>query len=291
MGSCSVFLCSWREQEEEKGAASLWGGQHAAPAHPGAAGCPAPGRAIDRGHIPEGCQRDGASGAEGGPGRQCGRRPGKPACAPAGRHLEGLPPKHPWQTACDQPLCRVDDSSGKDNQAGEGGRVGSGGRQVACSKPPPPQAAAVPAPAYRPQCVHQQDELQQYGHRVGPNLLSPANEDLLPLELLLEVPDKVNMLEEFLIENCRKIFGEEMAGLSSPPVEELPAPMDRSTELPLEEQCGPAGEADVEHQAKAFLDAPPSLLILQKAAGAHTVMGSETAEYGSSTNAGTTCLM
>ncbi|KAM9603749.1 uncharacterized protein ACIBXB_002884 [Morphnus guianensis] len=69
-----------------------------------------------------------------------------------------------------------------------------------------------------------------------------------------------------------------MAGLSSPPVEELPAPMDRSTELPLEEQCGPAGEADVEHQAKAFLDAPPSLLILQKAAGADTVMGSETVE-------------
>ncbi|KAM9593486.1 uncharacterized protein ACIBXB_005156 [Morphnus guianensis] len=86
------------------------------------------------------------------------------------------------------------------------------------------------------------------------------------------------MLVEFLIENCRKIFGEKMAGLSSPPVEELPAPMDRSTELPLEEQCGPAGEADVEHQAKAFLDAPPSLLILQKAAGADTVMGSETAE-------------
>ncbi|KAM9593526.1 T-cell activation Rho GTPase-activating protein-like [Morphnus guianensis] len=153
-----------------------------------------------------------------------------------------------------------------------------GGRQVACSKPPPSQAAAVPPPAYWPQCVHQQDELQQYGHRVGPNLLSPANEDLLPLELLLEVPDKVNMLVEFLIENCRKIFGEKMAGLSSPPVEELPAPMDRSTELPLEEQCGPAGEADVEHQAKAFLDAPPSLLILQKAAGADTVMGSETAE-------------
>ncbi|XP_029862121.1 T-cell activation Rho GTPase-activating protein-like [Aquila chrysaetos chrysaetos] len=39
-----------------------------------------------------------------------------------------------------------------------------GGRQVACSKSPRPQAAAVPAPAYRPQRVHQQDELQQSGH-------------------------------------------------------------------------------------------------------------------------------
>ncbi|KAM9593501.1 uncharacterized protein ACIBXB_005173 [Morphnus guianensis] len=104
-----------------------------------------------------------------------------------------------------------------------------GGRQVACSKSPRPQAATVPAPAYRRQCVRQQVELQQSGHRVGPKLLSPVNEDLLPLELLLEVPHKVNMLVELLIENCRKIFGEEMAGLSSPPVEELPVPMDRST--------------------------------------------------------------
>ena len=41
---------------------------------------------------------------------------------------------------------------------------------------------------------------------------------------------------------------------------------------------GPAGEADVEHQAKAFLDAPASLLILQRAAGGDAVVGAESAE-------------
>ncbi|XP_069626404.1 rho GTPase-activating protein 20-like isoform X2 [Haliaeetus albicilla] len=90
---------------------------------------------------------------------------------------------------------------------------------------------------------------------------------------MLEVTKKVKVLVEFLIENCREIFGEEMAGLSSPSAEESPAPMGRSTELPLEEQRNPAGEADVDHQAKAFLDTPRSLLILQKAAGAAMEVG------------------
>ncbi|XP_075004041.1 T-cell activation Rho GTPase-activating protein-like [Calonectris borealis] len=113
---------------------------------------------------------------------------------------------------------------------------------------------------------------------LGPNLLSPASEDLLPLEAMLEVTQKVKVLVEFLIENHCEVFGEETTGLSSPSAEASPAPMDRSTELPLEEQRGPAGDADMEHQAKAFLDTPASLLVLQKAAGADTVAGSETAE-------------
>ncbi|KAM6229513.1 T-cell activation Rho GTPase-activating protein-like [Spheniscus humboldti] len=45
---------------------------------------------------------------------------------------------------------------------------------------------------------------------VGPNLLSPANEDLLPLEAMLEVTEKVKALVEFLTENCCEIFGEGM---------------------------------------------------------------------------------
>ncbi|XP_010283243.1 PREDICTED: T-cell activation Rho GTPase-activating protein-like, partial [Phaethon lepturus] len=113
---------------------------------------------------------------------------------------------------------------------------------------------------------------------VGPNLLSPANEELLPLEAMLEATEKVNALVEFLIEKCCDIFGEEMAGLPSPSAAQSPAPMDRSTELPLEEQHGPAGEDGVEHRAKAFLEVPLSLLVLQKAAGADPVVGSETAE-------------
>ncbi|KAM6084882.1 T-cell activation Rho GTPase-activating protein-like [Theristicus caerulescens] len=38
---------------------------------------------------------------------------------------------------------------------------------------------------------------------VGPNLLSPPNEELLPLEAMLEVTQKVNVLVEFMIENPR----------------------------------------------------------------------------------------
>ncbi|XP_075004036.1 T-cell activation Rho GTPase-activating protein-like [Calonectris borealis] len=64
---------------------------------------------------------------------------------------------------------------------------------------------------------------------LGPNLLSPASEDLLPLEAMLEVTQKVKVLVEFLIDNCREVFGEEATGLSSLPAEESPAPMDRST--------------------------------------------------------------
>ncbi|XP_056217888.1 T-cell activation Rho GTPase-activating protein-like [Falco biarmicus] len=45
---------------------------------------------------------------------------------------------------------------------------------------------------------------------VGPNLLSPPNEDLLPLQAMLAVTEKVNVLVEFLIENCGDIFGGEV---------------------------------------------------------------------------------
>ncbi|CAM9911059.1 unnamed protein product [Bubo scandiacus] len=129
--------------------------------------------------------------------------------------------------------------------------------------------------------------LQSIGHHVstsrmtssnlaiclGPNLLGPPDEDLLPLEAMLEVTEKVKLLVEFLIENGSDIFGEEMAGQMSP------APMDRSTELPLEKQHGPAGESDAEEQqAKAFPAAPASLLVLQRAAGGDEVVGAETAE-------------
>ncbi|XP_056217884.1 T-cell activation Rho GTPase-activating protein-like [Falco biarmicus] len=44
---------------------------------------------------------------------------------------------------------------------------------------------------------------------IGPNLLSPPNEDLLPLQAMLAVTEKVNVLVEFLIENCGDIFGGE----------------------------------------------------------------------------------
>ena len=139
---------------------------------------------------------------------------------------------------------------------------------------------------------------------VGPNLLSPPNEDLLPLQAMLAVTEKVrptqqpaaafpahrslaverslaasslepglvgwvpgratpsrshlrrqsvssgkgcltrlqapglrprlsclqvNVLVEFLIENCGDIFGGEVAGLSPPSAEEVPAPMHRRT--------------------------------------------------------------
>ncbi|XP_064915337.1 T-cell activation Rho GTPase-activating protein-like [Columba livia] len=83
---------------------------------------------------------------------------------------------------------------------------------------------------------------------VGPNLLSPPKEELLPLDALLEVTQKVNVLVEFLMENFSVIFGEETAGLSCPSSKESPVPMERSTDLHLEEQSGPAGRADENNQ-------------------------------------------
>ncbi|XP_074707532.1 rho GTPase-activating protein 20-like isoform X3 [Strix uralensis] len=62
---------------------------------------------------------------------------------------------------------------------------------------------------------------------VGPNLLSPAHADLVPLEAMLEVTHKVNVLVEFLVENCGELFEEEVGSLSSPADKELPAPLER----------------------------------------------------------------
>ncbi|XP_040437572.1 T-cell activation Rho GTPase-activating protein-like [Falco naumanni] len=113
---------------------------------------------------------------------------------------------------------------------------------------------------------------------IGPNLLSPPNEDLLPLQAMLAVTEKVNVLVEFLIENCGDIFGEEVAGLSPPSAEEVPAPMDRCTELRCEEQSGPAGTAETQRPAKAFLDAAASLLDIDRGAGGDTGAGPKAAE-------------
>ncbi|KAM6207333.1 uncharacterized protein WM294_001690 [Sarcoramphus papa] len=113
---------------------------------------------------------------------------------------------------------------------------------------------------------------------LAPNLLSPANEDLLPLEAMLEVTEKVKVLVEFLTENWRELFGEEPTALSCPAAEESPAPPERCRELPLEEQSVPAVRADTERQAEALLQAPPSLLGVLQAAGADVGLESETGE-------------
>ncbi|PKK20581.1 putative LOC102086399 [Columba livia] len=113
---------------------------------------------------------------------------------------------------------------------------------------------------------------------VGPNLLSPPKEELLPLDALLEVTQKVNMLVECMITNYRDIFGEGMAGLSPTTAKETSEPMDRSTDGHVEEPRGPGGRADKDHQVKAFLDAPSSLLDNLKESGGDTVVEGETAE-------------
>nr|XP_021151637.1 T-cell activation Rho GTPase-activating protein-like [Columba livia] len=71
---------------------------------------------------------------------------------------------------------------------------------------------------------------------MGPNLLSPPEEDGLPLEVLMQVTGKVTKLVEFLIEHQEELFKEEEeeeAELPGPPaeagsageqVEESPAP-------------------------------------------------------------------
>ncbi|KAM6098351.1 T-cell activation Rho GTPase-activating protein-like [Theristicus caerulescens] len=59
---------------------------------------------------------------------------------------------------------------------------------------------------------------------VGPNLLSPAEEHTLPLDVLLEETGKVTRLVEFLIEHHGELLEEEVAGLAGASAEELPAP-------------------------------------------------------------------
>ncbi|NWS70220.1 TAGAP protein, partial [Crotophaga sulcirostris] len=46
---------------------------------------------------------------------------------------------------------------------------------------------------------------------VGPNMLSPEMDNMLPLEVQKEKNDKVTALVEFLINNCSEIFGEDIA--------------------------------------------------------------------------------
>nr|XP_021135816.1 T-cell activation Rho GTPase-activating protein-like [Columba livia] len=60
---------------------------------------------------------------------------------------------------------------------------------------------------------------------VGPNLLSPPEEDTLPLDVLVQVTGKVTQLVEFLIDHHEELFEEEEDdGLAGASAEELPAP-------------------------------------------------------------------
>ncbi|XP_052646896.1 T-cell activation Rho GTPase-activating protein-like [Harpia harpyja] len=114
---------------------------------------------------------------------------------------------------------------------------------------------------------------------LGPNLLSPPNEDLLPLEAMLVVTEKVNVLVEFMIDNCRELFGEQTADLSCSAAEESSAaPPESCGEPHLEEQSVPAVTADTKHQAEASLHAPPSLLSFLREAGGAMVVKSERGE-------------
>ncbi|XP_075289969.1 T-cell activation Rho GTPase-activating protein-like [Opisthocomus hoazin] len=65
---------------------------------------------------------------------------------------------------------------------------------------------------------------------VGPNLLSPPEEHTLPLDVLLQVTGKVARLVEFLIENHRELFEEEVAGLSE--ASPTPAAEAETSEVP-----------------------------------------------------------
>ncbi|XP_068792503.1 T-cell activation Rho GTPase-activating protein-like [Struthio camelus] len=57
---------------------------------------------------------------------------------------------------------------------------------------------------------------------VGPNMLSPGTDSTLPLQVQLEMNNKVTLLVEFLIDNCTAIFGEDLAFPGSPTAEECP---------------------------------------------------------------------
>ncbi|KAM6407360.1 T-cell activation Rho GTPase-activating protein-like [Pluvialis apricaria] len=78
---------------------------------------------------------------------------------------------------------------------------------------------------------------------LGPTLLSPPGEDLLPLEAVLEVTQKVNALVEFLVENCWEILGEEVAVLGRPAAAEAPAALQSCGGFALQEEPKPADGA------------------------------------------------
>ncbi|NWW93280.1 TAGAP protein, partial [Rhynochetos jubatus] len=65
---------------------------------------------------------------------------------------------------------------------------------------------------------------------IGPNMLSPETEHMLPLEVQKEMNDKVTVLVEFLINNCSEIFGEDIALPVCALAEESPEHTDSSTE-------------------------------------------------------------
>ncbi|XP_026722063.1 T-cell activation Rho GTPase-activating protein-like isoform X2 [Athene cunicularia] len=111
-----------------------------------------------------------------------------------------------------------------------------------------------------------------------PNLLSPAQVDLLLLETVLEVTHKVNVLVEFLMENCRELFEEEMGSLSSTADKELPAPLERFRDLCLKDKSVSASREDTEHQEKTFLDASTSPLDILRQAGEDMELESEKGE-------------
>ncbi|NXX54320.1 TAGAP protein, partial [Scopus umbretta] len=65
---------------------------------------------------------------------------------------------------------------------------------------------------------------------VGPNMLTPEMDNMLPLEVQKEMNDKVTVLVEFLINNCSEIFGEDIALSVCASAEESPEHTDSSTE-------------------------------------------------------------
>ncbi|XP_068792586.1 T-cell activation Rho GTPase-activating protein-like [Struthio camelus] len=67
---------------------------------------------------------------------------------------------------------------------------------------------------------------------VGPNMLSPDMDNLLPLAVQKESIDKVTLLVAFLIENCAAVFGEDVALPLRPSADESPEHTDSSTERP-----------------------------------------------------------
>ncbi|XP_068792581.1 LOW QUALITY PROTEIN: uncharacterized protein [Struthio camelus] len=67
---------------------------------------------------------------------------------------------------------------------------------------------------------------------VGPNMLSPNTDNLLPLAVHKESIDKVTLLVAFLIDNCAAVFGEDVALPLRPSADESPEHTDSSTERP-----------------------------------------------------------
>ncbi|XP_075780669.1 T-cell activation Rho GTPase-activating protein isoform X3 [Pelodiscus sinensis] len=101
---------------------------------------------------------------------------------------------------------------------------------------------------------------------IGPNLLTPKQDETLPLEVQKQLNDKVKTLVAFLIDNYFEIFGEDISLLFSPSADDSLEYTDSSTELlsPTQQNDSAYDSTDPEAECSSSIS---EIKPLQKATG------------------------